>query len=229
MNYLIIGGVQTTDFGVWISGENTYQSPARDVKEVTVPGRNGSLFIDNGRFSNVDIKYPALIKDSRNLEAFRGFLGSLKGYKRLEDTYHPDEYRMAVFKEGVVPKMTPMNIAGNFDLSLNCKPQRWLKVGEEKITITTSGTLRNPTRFNSKPMIRLYGKGTLVIGDYSLIVANDYPKEYIDIDCDLMNAFWGTTNYNNYVSGSFPELVPGDNTITWSGTSLEIVPKWWTL
>ena len=227
MNYLTIGGIQTTDFGVWISGENTFQSPERDVSEISVPGRNGLLFIDNGRYGNVDITYPALIKDARMMEAFRSFLGSLRGYQRLEDTYHPEEYRKAVFKDGIVPQMTPLNIAGLFDLTLNCKPQRWLKSGEQKYT--SPAILRNPTLFNAKPKIRLYGKGALTIGDYTLTVSNDYPKNYIDIDCDLMNAYWGTTNYNNYVSGSFPELVPGNNSISWAGSSFEIQPNWWTL
>jgi len=227
ITYLSIGGRDTLDFGVRISGENTFESPKRSVEEVSVPGRNGNLIIDNGCFENIQVKYPAFICENfkENMRAFRAFLSSLKGYQRLEDTYHPEYYRMACFSESLAPTMQPLNVAGTFDIIFNCKPQRWLKVGEESTTDPTS--VYNPTLYNARPMIRLYGTGTLTIGDYTLVVDSLYPKAYIDIDCDLMNAYWESTNYNRYVSGAFPELVPGDNTISWSGSSLEIIPRWW--
>lgn len=227
ITYLSIGGRDTLDFGVRISGENTFESPRRSVEEVSVPGRSGNLILDNGCFENIEVKYPAFIAENfkENMRAFRNFLSSLRGYQRLEDTYHPEYYRMACFSDALSPKMLPLNVAGTFDLVFNCKPQRWLKTGEEKKADISS--IYNPTLFNAKPMIRLYGTGALVIGDYTLVVDNLYPKAYIDIDCDLMNAYWEGTNYNRYVSGAFPELVPGDNAISWAGSSFEIIPRWW--
>jgi hypothetical protein len=67
---------------------------------------------------------------------------------------------------------------------------------------------------------------TQPIGDYAITVANDCPVNEIYLDCDLMNAYNGTTNLNNYVSGTFPELVPGANAIT---GNFEIQPRWWTI
>lgn len=231
MNFLTIGKKSTEEFGVWISGDGTFGSPERDVEEVSVDGRDGTLIIDNGRFSNIAVAYSAFIPNhfKGKMDGFRNYIGSLRGYQRLEDTYHPEYYRMACFSAGLEPKMTPLNRAGEFTIEFNCKPQRWLKSGERTISFGKSGVLNNPTLFDAKPKIRLYGKGTLTIGENSLKIDPLYPNDYIDIDCDLMNAYFGTLNFNNYVSGTFPVLVPGKNEITWTGTSLEITPNWWRL
>lgn len=231
IGYLTIDRKSTRDFGVFISGDNTFSSPERDVEVVEVPGRNGNVILDNGRFKNIEVKYPAFIRAdfARDMAGFRNFIGSLTGYKRLEDSYHPDVYRMACFSAGLEPDVIPKNIAGEFDITFNCKPQRWLKSGEKTFSFTTSGSLRNPTYFPAKPFIRAYGTGTLTVGSYELEIDSLYPNGYIDIDCDLMNAYYGSLNYNNYVSGDFPVLEPGETDITWDGSSLEITPHWWML
>ena len=128
-HYLTIDGKSTLEFNTWISGGGTFSSPDRDVEMVSVPGRNGDLTIDNGRFNNIKVSYDAFItKDfDRNIEALRNYLGSLQGYKRLEDTYHADSYRMALFSAGIQPKTIARNLAGDFSIEFDCKPQRWLK------------------------------------------------------------------------------------------------------
>ena len=59
--YLTFNGKNSAEFGVWISGGGTYNAPARDVEMVSVPGRNGDISYDNGRFQNVAVTYPAFI------------------------------------------------------------------------------------------------------------------------------------------------------------------------
>lgn len=230
MNYLTFNGKSTLDFGVGISGESSFNAPTRDVDFVSIAGRNGDLTIDNGRYNNIEVTYPAFISRNfkSNVVGLRAFLCSQKGYQRLEDTYSPDYYRKGVFLNGLEFETLPLNVAANFELVFNCKPQRFLKSGEQSYTFEDGGTIYNPTRFNSKPIIRVYGTGTLTIGDYSITIDSLLTEPYIDLDCDLMNAYKGSLNLNNYVSGDFPELVPGANEITYDGT-IELVPNWWTL
>lgn len=136
-NKFIFGGIDSSDYDIWLTGANTFQAPARDVEYVSVPGRNGDLIIDNGRWQNVELTYPANIAQDfdRNMELFRSAMGRKRGYQRLEDTYHPDEFRMAAFTEGIAPEMIPRNAGGDFNLTFNCKPQRFLKSGERAIQI----------------------------------------------------------------------------------------------
>ena len=132
---VIFGGVDFAENGVWLSGSGTFSAPQRDVTMVSVPGRNGDLIIDNGKWNNITVTYPCFIRDNfdQNMAAFRSLMCSKLGYQKLEDSYHPDEYRLGAFSEGLFPTMRQRNKGGEFDVVFNCKPQRFLKSGETPI------------------------------------------------------------------------------------------------
>ena len=134
---VIFGGVDFAENGVWLSGSGTFSAPQRDVTMVSVPGRNGDLIIDNGKWNNITVTYPCFIRDNfdQNMAAFRSLMCSKLGYQKLEDSYHPDEYRLGAFSEGLFPTMRQRNKGGEFDVVFNCKPQRFLKSGETPIQI----------------------------------------------------------------------------------------------
>ena len=229
--YLMFSGRSSEDFKAHISGSGTFISPTRDVESISVPGRNGDLHVDNGRFTNVSIIYPAFITEDfeKNYSAFKAFLCAQIGYKILADSYHPDHYRRAMFNGGISPEMATLNRAGSFELSFDCDPRLFLKSGDKVIRINGGGDIYNRTQFASKPIIRAYGTGTLTIGDVSIeIISAD---EYTDIDCELQEAYKDSINCNSNIeleNGVFPELMPGLNEITYSGI-LDIIPKWWTV
>lgn len=232
MNYIRFDGVNSNTLGLYISGEGTFNAPERDTESIAIPGRNGTLQIDNGRYNNVTVKYPAfIIGDFANRSiAVRSWLSGSIGYKRLEDTYHPDEYRIAHFKGPLDFDMKFLNRSGECTVEFDCKPQRYLKSGETAIAYTADGSIYNPTGFAAKPLIRAYGTaaGTVTIGN--TIMQINSIDEWVDIDCDLMDVFKGTTNCNgNIYAPTFPELAPGRNGVAFSGgiTKIEIKPRWW--
>lgn len=234
MTELIFNGKSTKDFGVWISGSGTWGAPERDVEHIEVPGRNGDLTIDNKRFKNLTVTYPAFIPKgfAEKFDSFRAFLVSSPGYHRLEDVYHPDEYRMAEYYEAIEPEVGTLNRSGTFDLSFNCKPQRFLKSGERTRSFTANGTIHNPTLFEAKPLLRVYGTGSFGIGNQTVVISS--ASVYTDIDCDIKDAFKGAINCNGniqLVSGDFPVLAPGNNGVTMTGgiTQIDIMPRWFTV
>lgn len=132
-NNLVFGGINSADYNVWISGSDAFSAPERDVEYVSVPGRNGDLVIDNGKWNNIRITYPAFIPKGfeSQIDNFRSEMMKLTGYHRLEDSYHPDEFRMASFSYGISPSRIGAFLRnGEFPLTFNCKPQRFLKSGE---------------------------------------------------------------------------------------------------
>lgn len=140
---LIFGGVNSALFNVYISGGGTFSAPQRDVEVVSVPGRNGDLIIDNGRWRNIEVRYPAFIPSGfkSNIDAFRAAICRKTGYQRLEDTYHPDEYRLGMLSSGIDPSTKYMNQAASMDLVFNCKPQRFLKSGETaNLSLASTGS-----------------------------------------------------------------------------------------
>lgn len=165
--------VSSRTYGVYITGEAVYNAPERDVEMITIPGRSGSFALDNGRFENIEVSYPAGIyadteADFRQaISDFRNFLCSRKGYVRLQDEYNPDEYRMAVYKSGLDVDPALLR-AGEFTITFDCKPQRWLTSGETAVTVTSGDTLTNPTLFESGPFLEAEGEGTISFNGYEI-------------------------------------------------------------
>lgn len=136
---LVIAGRSISDWGLKVSDANVFDSPVRSQEEIVVPGRNGTLIIDNGSWKNIDITYTCYFEKSnfaKSLADFQSYLGKLKGYQRIEDTIRLGEYRLANLSEMVSIKRDGAGYhSGVFDITFNCKPQRFLKSGEEPITV----------------------------------------------------------------------------------------------
>lgn len=171
-------GIDSRDYGVYISGDAVFDSPERDVEMIEIPGRNGSFALDKGRFGNITVSYPAGLfgEDEASfregIRALRNALASRKGYCRLEDDYNPNEYRMAVYKKGL--EVDPALLkAGEFTIEFDCMPQRWLKSGETAVSVASGGTLTNPTLFESHPLLQVWGYGDIVINDDTITIADD--------------------------------------------------------
>ena len=107
LNKVIFDDVDSSDYGVFISGDGAYNAPARRGEMVTIPGRNGTLFMEEDAFENITVTYPAFIGEdnesafSDKLRNYRSALSSKKTYCKITDTYHPDEFRLGVFHSGV--------------------------------------------------------------------------------------------------------------------------------
>lgn len=232
--YFAYDNVPSYDFGFYISDGNISDAPARDVTSVEVPGRNGELTIDNGRFKNVTVKYKAYTLDGQdgNLRGMRNFLLSrAPKYCKLQDTLHPDEYRMGRFLSAFGPDIVGRQ-AAEVELSFNCRPERYLVSGDTEHTYTASGTIMNSTSFEAMPIIKVIGAGSLTVGNgIYTIAAHDGTMQ---IDCDKQNAYEalsGADQNSLLTVTKWGGLVPGINTITiGSGiTSVVIIPKWWIL
>lgn len=226
-------GKSSEDFGIYTSDAGVYDSAKRNYETVNVPGRNGGLLFENNGYENVELSYPAILVDDfdANYTALLSFLHSQRGYSRLSDSFHPDEYYMATFKSIENLKHVINEKAGTFNIVFERKPQRYLKKGETTLTFTSSGSVKNPTLFEALPLIRAYGTGTFTINGVSVQITS--ASTYTDIDCELQEAYKGTTNCNGNIvltNGVFPSLAPGVNNISKSGISrLEIKPRWWKI
>lgn len=193
LNYLTFDSVDSSDYGVFISGKGAFNAPARRGEMVSIPGRDGSLFMDEGSFENIEVSYPAFIGTGYE-QIFRSLLASLRSeltsrgtYKRLTDTYNPDEFRLAVYRSGLEVDPKVITRAGEFTIKFDCKPQRFLVSGEVPQMFTANGVITNPTPFASSPLIRITGNGLIAIGNYRFIVSGT--NETITIDSDLMEVF----------------------------------------
>ena len=175
--YFTFDGASSRTYDVYLTGEGVFNAPERAVEMIEIPGRNGNYALDQGRFQNITITYKAGIVDASEsnfadkMSAVRNWLCSKVGYKRLEDDYNPNEYRMAVFKSGVTVDHEDLK-TGEFEITFECKPQRWLTSGETATAVANNGTLSNPTLFASSPLVQFNGYGNMTINGSQLAVEN---------------------------------------------------------
>lgn len=185
-NYFTLNGRSSADWDIVCSSDTAYNAPARDVKAIQVPGRNGELHIDNGRWQNIDLTYNDCVIESDfgdKFDDFRAYYARQRGYQRLEDTFHPDEYRLADMTQGIkVKKLGTRYNSGRFDLTFNCKPQRFLKSGEEPITLIPIKPDGGVTFVSPKYMFPTWTYPEVVPSDaYTVAVTlleSEYPISY---------------------------------------------------
>lgn len=236
---LYINSTDLSEFGVVPSGEETYNAAERDVEIISVEGRNGDLVIDKGRYHNIPVKYPISIARNfpYNAAGLRDFLGSLRGYVRIEDEYHPDYFRMGYVTGSLDFTVGHLHWFGEATLHFNCKPQRFLTDGETGVSFEEPSSIINHTNEIALPLITVYGNGAGELSVGGVTVSILALEDQITLDCEIQNAYRKVgdappENKNGEISAPvFPSLNPGVNAVSWIGgiSRVEIIPRWWTL
>ena len=211
---LSFDGVTSRSYGVYITGKAVYNAPKREVEMIAIPGRNGSFALDQGRFENIEVTYPAGIfadNEADFAEAvsdFRNFLCSRNGYCRLADEYNPNEYRMAIYKSGLEVSPTQLK-AGEFNIVFDCKPQRWLTSGEEAVTVSDGDELTNPTLHDASPLLEVEGYGTIGFNGYAIEIDDVQIGDVVLINKGATSIHFPTGSRENF-NGNEAFLNAGD-------------------
>lgn len=234
---IIWAGKSSQDLGIVVEKPPIIKRPARKFTKYTIPGRNGDIIEQQDAWDNYTQTYTIWAGGSDygsapiTYSAISSWLLSSKGYQRLEDSFEPDIFREAYFT-GPVDADNILTKVGRCELSFVCKPQRFLKIGEKTTTYTsTNSQLYNPTQFEAKPLIKVTGSGngTVTLNGVTMTITG--MTDYIYIDCESMNVYrLESENKNSLVSGSFPTIAPGTNTLAFTGvTNVAITPKYFTI
>ena len=175
--YFTFDGESSRSYDVYLTGTGVFNAPERAVEMLEIAGRNGNYALDQGKFNNITVTYKAGIVDASEsnfadkMSAVRNWLCSKVGYKRLSDDYNANEYRMAVFKSGVTLDHADLK-TGEFEITFDCKPQRWLTSGETATAVANNGTLSNPTKFDAEPLLAITGYGEISFNGYTIDVGS---------------------------------------------------------
>ncbi len=239
MGIITFDGKTSNEFNVVVEVFPNYTVPEKEYQSFSIPGRNGSVIVDTGVFKNVERSYEIAIADPDFVNDFSAMVNpvaewllSPSGYAKLEDSYDDKYYRLATYVGGTDINNL-YNVAGRCTLTFDCKPEKYLKSGSNITSFTKNGTITNPTKFESKPLIKIYGsgEGSIDINNKTVRVKNI--AEHVYIDSDSMDCYKDSTNQNGNVilTNGFPILAKGTNTITLHDgvTKLEVIPRWWTI
>lgn len=222
---------KSSDLGLIVEKATINKTPARPYDFQKIPGRAGMLIVNSSidELENVEITYTVGCKDiSANRDAIAECLFGAPSYVKLIDSSETDCYRLAICTSGQDWDEQIRNF-GTAKLVFSCKPFRFLTSGDTKTTLTAAGKITNPTAYSSLPHIKITGSGniTLSIGGQAFPFLNI--GSYIECDSDLQMVYTGASGKSDRANfDTFPELVPGDNTVSWTGTvsKVEIIPHW---
>lgn len=240
---LVYNGESLGDYGMVIAETPVFEMPTRKNKVYEVPGRNGAIIFQEDSWSDVTRSYKVwLAKDdfgdlATKVHAFSAFLNSVTGYQRLEDDFEPDVFRLAYYNGGNNITNDLLQY-GETTLTFTCRPERFLKAGESVIDVTGSGAylldLYNPTRFESKPLIKIFGSGKVIVELGTKQMNVNITSSFITLDSDTMNATKFYLNMNDKVSGKYIKIPPGSSQLaimtdggTWS--QMQITPRYFTI
>ena len=234
------GDKSTCDFGVRVERYPKRVIPGRKMRTFSVAGRNGDLHELEDAWENYiqpyEVYFRGDVSGPEQAHAISSWLVSGGGYQKLQDTYDPDHYRMALFK-GPMEIENILNRYGRCTIQFDCAPQSFLLSGEYPTSFTAPGRLYNVTSFDALPIITIYGETAGIVTVGTATVEIKEISNPIILDCELMQAYskpgeGAPVNQNGSVYAPvFPRLLPGENAVSFSGgiSKVEIIPRWWTL
>lgn len=224
----------------------TETTPERDVEVIEIPGRNGSLLIDNKKYHDVEMTYTIVFYPGpagyqsvvSRVKEFIDFLKRLVGYFRFRDSDFSGEFYEARLSGDLIPTFSPERGMAKMQLTFIRKPQRFLISGEQVFSgskqstevVTTS--LSNSGSETTRPLFQIYGAGTFKVNNQTITISS--AEEYTMIDSEMMECYKGSVSKNGQVTFSnyeFPVFVPGVNSIEFGTgiTQWNITPRWWRL
>lgn len=216
-----------TDYGILVATRPVIPKPRRHMDYIDVPGRSGSLRVDYETYADIMIPIQCSFKDSDvpgKADAVKGWLNGGEG--QLIFSNQTDRYYLAHVSDQF-DIAQEHKVFGKFQVDFRCKPFKYA-VTNTPVTLTVVGTITNPGNIASEPVILITGTGniTLTINGTSIILAEVAGS--VTIDSVLKDSYKGTALKNSKMTGEFPLLLPGANTVSWTGTvtSVQVTGNW---
>lgn len=221
------GGLNSNEFGLQIKDWNYLDAPEKNIEEVEVLGKNGSLFIDHGNYKNRIIDITCLVDlRGRNKNEVANKMNEWllldASYKKLKISDDEEHYFEAI----CINKLSFTEILGDFFeiiISFSAKPFK--KNNRENIVEVNKGetiTVYNDSKIEAEPIIKVYATASEVNCGFTINNKNysfgGHPKKEFIIDSELMYLYREENgiveNYNAYYkSDDFPMLKHGENII----------------
>ena len=220
----------------WIASAPKVVKPKRKMTVTQIAGTNREVVEMEDAWECYDQPYELFVGDGTE-DAIQELLSNVAeklyktGWQTLADDYETEHYRLAYYK-GPFDVENRYNMAGKFEVVFTCRPERFLLTGDTAVTVASGNTITNPTAYASKPLIHIVGSGSGTLTVAGVTMSFTGIVDYLNIDCDKMDVYrLPTENRNNLMTGEFPVLKSGSNTVSFTGgiTSVTITPRWWEL
>lgn len=227
MNYFIFKGINSKDKDIIINKMPSIIKPERKIDLIEVPGRNGTLHIDEEVYKTTVIQIECTLLKREDL---REIMAWLDGEGELILSNEPDKfYKATIINQ--IDYSGIVNIIHTFPLQIELQP--FLYSNEIYIK-----KYNNLSKFNMnipdatakmKPIICLTGSGKINLNiNNEIITINLDDNDNIEINCDLQIAYKGSQSANNKILGNLNKinLIPGINKFDIIGNYQQIEIKY---
>lgn len=208
--YFIYNGINSKDMGVILKGLPPITKPKKRMETIQVPGRNGTLHIDENCYEPITISLECTLKkgmDPRKITEWLIDFGTITFSDELDKFYN------ATITNSI-PLERVFRIYREFILQLELQPIA-LSIEEYSYNCNNNdeNTLKIDCTAEMYPYIKITGSGEVQLTINNKICTLTIDEQYIELDCELQNAYKDTKSKNDKMNGEFPTLEPGENKI----------------
>lgn len=214
MPFFIFNNINSQDRGIIVNKLPPISKPEKSFEEIDVPGRNGTLYIDNECYKSFTYEITCTLMPDSNI---RDIAKWLNGTGKLIISTETDKFYNVIIKNQIDFEQT-YRVCNEFVVIFDVEPIAH-SIKEKELTFTkeTQFIIKEST-YKIKPYLRVNGSGiiTLTVNNKSIVLKDI--QEYIELDCELEEAYKNNLNCNSKVEcEDFPVLIPGTNNISWTG------------
>jgi len=222
-------GISSKEMHLRVLNDVLFTSPTRDVDLIQVPGRDGDLVMDNGRYNSVIRSIPCRIEAPANTNV-EALVNRINNWLIDDGKFHPftwendADFKYLARVEGDVISQRVLSRFGKMAVDFRLHPIKYLKSTLTPRQITTGTSIFNQFGVEAKPMIRIVGSGdiTLNIGGRPLVLRRIGTGCIIDSETQTITDLQGRVTLFDSMYSPFPVLRPGNNQITFTRNDIGV-------
>jgi len=226
-------GRRSSDMHLRVLNDVQFTSPSRDVNLIQVPGRDGDLVMDNGRFESVIRTIPCRLEApaNRNVEELIMDVNNwlIDDGNFHEFTWDNDPgFRYLARVEGDVMSQRMLSSFGRTAIDFRLHPVKYLVSSLEERPVMNGTSIENRFSMDAKPVIRIVGSGNirLMIGGRELLLEGIDGGCIVNSETQTITSLDGQRVLFSHMFSPFPVLRPGNNVMTFpSNVQVFVAPR----
>ncbi|AWB30056.1 distal tail protein Dit [Clostridium botulinum] len=204
-------------------------APSRNINNIYIPGKNGTLTEDLGSYEDIGIPITFGFQDKVNInnkcrQIKMWLLDKIKDCKLYFSDDIETYYKVKNVKIDNIERS--IKSLGKFTVLFTCDPFGY--IDEELLIIDKPISIYNEGTFESQPYIKIHGSGDISLNINNEVIKLKNINNYIELDSEIMECYKNNEALNNHMYGEFPIFKVGENKISWTGNinKIEIIPHW---
>ena len=161
-------GKNATEMHLRVLNNVSFSSPTRDVNSIQVPGRDGDLMMDNGRFNSVIRSVPCRVEVPNGVDIEQA-INNINNWLIDDGRFHEfewdsdSEFRYLARVNGDVVTRRLLSRLGNTTIDFRLHPIKYLKSSFVDFLVNSGDNVTNHFSVEAKPELYIVGSGNITI------------------------------------------------------------------